>query len=104
MLAKVAETGPYTNDGPRGLSEAVGNRDAVRTAGRYDQSRMRWIPVAVALVMTGTAPSQDAQLGALRATLARLHSKAPAATFGALAPGPELTVAKHQLERRRPQG
>ena len=58
---------------------------------------MRCIPLALALLMTGMASSQDAQFGALRATLANLHSKAAAATIESPAPGPELTVAKHQL-------
>jgi hypothetical protein len=55
---------------------------------------MRLILLAT-LWMTATVSAQNAQLGALRATLASLHSAEPTVeTSGAR---PELTVAKHQL-------
>jgi hypothetical protein len=53
--------------------------------------------LAVALWMAGAASAQDAQLGALHATLATLHSHAAAATIESPGSGPDLTLAKHQL-------
>ncbi len=58
---------------------------------------MRLISLAVALWMAGAASAQDAQLGALRATLATLRSHAAAATMETPAPGPEHAAAKHEL-------
>jgi hypothetical protein len=56
---------------------------------------MRWTYLALALLIVETASSQDVQLSALHQTLSKLAAKPQAETFDA--PGPELTVAKHQL-------
>jgi hypothetical protein len=58
---------------------------------------MRIIPLAAFFGMAAAAYAQDAQLGALHATLVTLHSHAAAANFETLGVRPELTVAKHQL-------
>jgi hypothetical protein len=58
---------------------------------------MRLIPLFATLWMPVAGYAQDAQLSALRATLATLHSHAAEAAIEIHGGRPELTVAKHQL-------
>lgn len=55
------------------------------------------MPLALALLLAAVSSAQDAQLDALRATLAAVHSYASEANYETLGATPELTVAKHQL-------
>jgi hypothetical protein len=58
---------------------------------------MRLLWLAAALCIPVTASAQDAQLNALKATLASLQSKDPKEAIETLGARPELTIAKHQL-------